>query len=251
MFSRQFDLAVKLGVGALGLVVVVVFCVVYFSVRNSVADVGYRPTQPVPFSHKLHAGELHVSCQYCHAGVEESAHSPIPSSQTCMNCHLLVKNDSPKLAMVRESYDKGTPIEWVRIHKLPDYSHFNHSRHIRAQIDCKSCHGPIEEMGVVSQFSSLSMSWCLDCHRSPDKHIVGARPISGVFTGKLEKVSNLLDSTFLFKPIPAQVDYAGVTDIVVPSFGATESKLPAHKIDGIPHPKYAGYGPENCSTCHY
>lgn len=251
MFSRQFDLAVKIGLGVVGLIAGIVFTVVYFGVRNDFADVGYRPVQPVPFSHKLHTGDLQISCQYCHAGVESSAHSPIPSSQTCMNCHLLVHNESPKLAAVRESYDKGTPLEWVRIHKLPDYSHFNHSRHIRAQIDCKSCHGPIEEMGVVSQYSSLAMGWCLDCHRNPEKHIVGARPISGVFTGKLHKLSDLEDSSYIFKPIAAQVDRSGMYDIVIPSYGHTETKLPPHHINGIPHPKKAGTGPENCSSCHY
>lgn len=251
MFSRQFDLAVKIGLGAVVVVAGIIFTVIFFGVRNDVADVGYRPVQPVPFSHKLHTGDLQISCQYCHAGVEVSSHSPIPSSQTCMNCHTMVKNDSPKLEMVRESFDKGTPIEWVRIHKLPDYSHFNHSRHIRAQIDCKSCHGPVESMGVVSQYKSLTMSWCLDCHRNPASQIIGARPISGVFTGKLYKVKDLLDSSFIFTPIAAQVDVNDLPQKVVPSFGAVMSRLPAHHIDGIPHPKQAGFGPENCSTCHY
>ncbi len=249
MFSRQFDLAVKFGLAAMGGVATVIFLVIYFGVRNDVADVGYRPQQPVPFSHKLHAGELQVSCQYCHAGVESSAHSPVPSTQTCMNCHTVVQAESPKLQLVRDSYNNNTPLEWVRIHKLPDYAHFNHSRHIRAQIDCKSCHGPVESMGVVSQFKSLSMGWCLDCHRNPDTRIVGARPISGVFTGKLHDLKNLQDSSYIFTPIPAQV--GEYTSIVEPSYGAVATPLPAHKVDGIPHPKKAGLGPENCSSCHY
>jgi hypothetical protein len=249
MFSRRFDLAVKYGVVAFGGVAAIVFAIVYFAVRNDVADVGYRPQQPVPFSHKLHTGDLQINCQYCHAGVEMSAHSPVPSTQTCMNCHTAVKPDSPRLARVRESIETGLPIEWVRIHKLPDYAHFNHSRHIRAQIDCKSCHGPIESMGVVSQYKPLSMGWCLDCHRNPEASIVGARPISGVFTGKLHDVNNLLDSAYIFTPIAAQIGES--KPIVSPSFGMVESPLPAHKVDGIPHPKKAGLGPENCSTCHY
>ncbi len=249
MFSRQFDLTVKVGVAVLGAVATVAFLIVYFGVRNDVADVGYRPEQPVPFSHKLHAGSLKMSCQYCHAGVESSAHSPIPSSQTCMNCHTVVRGDSPRLQLVRDSYDNNTPLEWVRIHKLPDYAHFNHSRHIRAQIDCKSCHGPVENMGVVSQYKSLTMGWCLDCHRNPSEQIVGARPISGVFTGKMHKVEDLLDSTYLFTPIAPQV--GTYESMVEPSYGAVLTPLPAHQVDGIPHPKKAGLGPENCSSCHY
>ena len=249
MFSRRFDLAVKYGVVALGGVATIVFAIVYFAVRNDVADVGYRPQQPVPFSHKLHTGDLQSSCQYCHAGVEMSAHSPVPSTQTCMNCHTAVKPESPRLARVRESIETGSPIEWVRIHKVPDYAHFNHSRHIRAQIDCKSCHGPVESMGVISQYKPLSMGWCLDCHRNPADNIVGARPISGVFTGKLHDVEKLLDSTYIFTPIAAQIGESKT--IVNPSFGMVETPLPAHEVDGIPHPKKAGPGPENCSACHY
>jgi hypothetical protein len=249
MFTRRFDLAVKYGVFALGGVASVVFAIVYFAARNDVADVGYRPQQPVPFSHKLHTGDLQISCQYCHAGVEMSAHSPIPSTQTCMNCHTAVKAESPKLAKIRESFETGKPIEWVRIHKLPDYAHFNHSRHIRAQIDCKSCHGPIESMGVVSQYKPLTMGWCLDCHRSPADKIVGARPISGVFTGKLHNVKDLLDSSYVFTPIPAQMGEA--RPITKPAYGFMETALPAHQVSGIPHPKKAGIGPDDCSSCHY
>ena len=249
MFSRRFDLAVKVGGAALGGVALVVFLVVYFGVRNDVTDVGYRPQQPVPFSHSVHAGDLQISCQYCHAGVEISGHSPIPSTQTCMNCHTIVKGESPQLQVVRDSYESGQPIEWVRIHKLPDYVHFNHSRHIRAQIDCKSCHGPVETMGVVSQFKPLTMGWCLDCHRNPEASIVGARPISGVFTGELHAVEDLKDPAYIFKS--ADVEIQEGTPMVVPSFGWVASALPAHQVDGIPHPKVAATGPENCGSCHY
>jgi hypothetical protein len=140
-------------------------------------------------------------------------------------------------------------LEWVRIHKVPDYVHFNHSRHIRAQIDCKSCHGPVEQMGVVSQVKSLSMGWCLDCHRNPEKNIVGARPISGIFTGVYHDMKNLKDSTYMYTPIKAQLGTP--VPITEPAFGQWATALPAHQVDGIPHPKVAGFGPENCSACHY
>lgn len=249
MFSRRFDMSVKVGGAIAGAIATALFAVVFFGVRNQVADVGYRPEQPVPFSHKLHAGELQIHCQYCHAGVESSSHSPVPTTQTCMNCHTAVKSESPRLKVVRESFESGQPIEWTRVHKVPDYVHFNHSRHIRAQIDCQSCHGPVEQMGVVSQFKPLTMGWCLDCHRSPEANIIGARPISGVFTGRMHDMKNLLDSSYIFTPIAAQVGKS--TPITNPQFGSYDSEIPAITVAGIPHPKKAGIGPENCSSCHY
>lgn len=249
MFSRKFDVGFKQAAAGVGAIATVVFLIGYFGFRNDVLDVGYRPEQPVPFSHKLHAGDLQVSCQYCHGGAEVSAHSPVPTTQTCMNCHTIVRAESPKLKLVRESYETGSPLEWVRIHKVPDYVHFNHSRHIRAQIDCKSCHGPVEQMGVVSQVKSLSMGWCLDCHRNPEKNIVGARPISGIFTGVYHDMKNLKDSTYMYTPIKAQLGTP--VPITEPAFGQWATALPAHQVDGIPHPKVAGFGPENCSACHY
>mgnify|MGYP001393597667 FL=1 len=179
MFTKEFDTRVKTTVKIILPVAGVIAVLLILGFRNTVTDVGYRPQQPVPFSHKIHAGQLGVKCVYCHTSVETSAHSPVPSTSTCMNCHTLVKSDSPKLKLVRESYETGKPIEWKRIHKLPDYAHFNHSRHIRAQIDCSSCHGKVEEMGVVAQNKPLSMGWCIDCHRNPTEFIVPARPISG------------------------------------------------------------------------
>jgi hypothetical protein len=250
MFSRKFDVSVKMGIAIAGTVAACVFTVVFFGVRNDVADVGYRPQQPVPFSHQLHAKQLQISCQYCHAGVEVSAHSPVPSTQTCMNCHTLIKAESPRLQVIRDAYEKNSPVEWVRVHKVPDYAHFNHSRHIRAQIDCKSCHGPIEEMGVVSQYKPLSMGWCLDCHRNPEANIVGARPISGVFTGTMIDPAKLMsDSTAAFQPIKAQI--VRNESLTTPRFGQDKPTVPKVTVAGIPHPKVAGLGPENCSSCHY
>ncbi|MDZ4744536.1 MAG: cytochrome c3 family protein [bacterium] len=249
MFSRRFDIGVKVGGALLGAVGAIIFAVIYFGVRNDVADVGYRPVQPVPFSHKLHAGDMQIHCQYCHAGVESSAHSPVPTTQTCMNCHTVIKGESPQLKLVRDSYESGMPIEWVRIHKLPDYVHFNHSRHIRAQIDCKSCHGPVEKMGVISQFKPLTMGWCLDCHRNPADRIIGARPISGIFTGRMHSMKDLMDSNYLYRPIATQTTESFA--ITEPAYGQWETALPAHEVAGIPHPKKAGLGPETCSTCHY
>ena len=109
-------------------------------------DVGYRPVQPVPYSHKLHVGELGLDCRYCHASVEISAVANIPPTQTCMNCHPLVKKDSEKLAPIRDSAQSGRPMRWIRVHKLPDFAYFTHNAHVAAGIGCVTCHGRIDEM---------------------------------------------------------------------------------------------------------
>ena len=140
-------------------------------------DVGYRPDQPVPFSHKLHAGDLGMDCRYCHSMVEQSAHANIPAASTCMNCHSIILKDSPKLLPIREAVASGKPVQWVRVHKIPDYAYFNHSAHVRAGVSCFTCHGNIPQEDVVMQQEPLSMSWCLDCHRNPTPNL---RPPSEV-----------------------------------------------------------------------
>lgn len=137
----------------------------------SYANVGYAPVQPVPFSHALHAGQLGMDCRFCHSNVEKSGHANIPTSQTCMNCHNQIKTDSPLLAPVRDSYASGDSVPWVKIHIAPDYVYFNHSVHIARGVSCVSCHGKVNEMEVVHQAKSLTMSFCLECHREPEKFI--------------------------------------------------------------------------------
>ncbi len=146
-------------------------------------DVGYRPIQPVAYSHKVHAGDLGMDCRYCHVAVEVSAVASVPPTQTCMNCHTLVKVDSPKLQPLLQSWQDKKPMEWVRIHNLPDYSYFDHSAHVNAGVGCASCHGNVAEMEEVMQVEPLSMGWCLDCHRNPDMHL---RPLDQVTNMKWE-----------------------------------------------------------------
>ena len=140
-------------------------------------DVGYRPVQPIPYSHKLHAGELGIDCRYCHSQVEVSAVATIPPVKVCMNCHQTLKRDSRALEPLHRSVSTGIPIRWVRIHNIPDYAYFDHSVHVGAGVGCASCHGSIHEMEVVQQAKTLSMSWCLDCHRDPEMHL---RPLDEV-----------------------------------------------------------------------
>lgn len=146
----------------------------YFSPAN--LQVGYEPTQPVPYSHRLHAGELGIDCRYCHANVERSSEAMIPPTQTCMGCHSVVKQTSARLEVVRESFRTGQPIEWVRVHKLPDHAFFNHSVHLNVGVGCVTCHGRIDQMEVVRVTQPLSMGWCLDCHRNPGPNL---RPRDG------------------------------------------------------------------------
>jgi hypothetical protein len=126
---------------------------------------GYAPDQPIPFSHKLHAGDNKIACLYCHSSAEKSQHASIPPVGLCMNCHKQVKTDSPWIQKLTQAYNNGEPIEWVRIHELPDHAHFPHLRHVNAGVSCQTCHGPIETMEKVYQAAPLTMGWCIDCHR--------------------------------------------------------------------------------------
>lgn len=128
--------------------------------------VGFQPTQPVPFSHSIHVKQLGLDCRYCHDGVEKSWYSNVPAADTCMNCHSAVRADDPKLEPVRASYkDQNKPVEWVQIHKLPDYVYFNHSVHVNRGVSCVECHGRVDEMDEVRHEKHFSMTFCLDCHR--------------------------------------------------------------------------------------
>jgi hypothetical protein len=140
-------------------------------------DVGYAPTQPIPYSHALHAGILGLDCRYCHNTVESTSHAAVPPTETCANCHPKIHPDSPKLKPLYDAKITGLPVEWNRVHDLPDYAYFNHSRHVNSGVSCVSCHGRVDQMEVVKQVQPLSMGWCLDCHRDPAPHI---RPLDQV-----------------------------------------------------------------------
>ena len=145
--------------------------------------VGYEPIQPIRFSHKTHA-DLGMDCRYCHNHVGESPHSNIPSTQTCLNCHGEkwgnIRAQDPAFAPLREAAATGRPIEWARVHKVPDYAYFNHAVHVKRGVSCKSCHGQIDEMDVVRHVEPLSMAWCLDCHRNPEPHLRPADEVTNL-----------------------------------------------------------------------
>lgn len=130
---------------------------------------GYAPTQPIKFSHKLHAGFYEIDCKFCHSGVEKGKSAVIPSANVCMNCHGELRRGSPEIEKIYTAIEKNEPIQWVRIHNLPDLSYFNHSQHVKVGgIECQTCHGEIQEMEVVQQVSLLTMGWCINCHREWD-----------------------------------------------------------------------------------
>lgn len=185
--------------------------------------IGYAPKQPVPFSHRLHAGQLKMDCRYCHNTVETTAHASIPPTATCINCHspadgngavslTAIHAASPDLAEVHRSWADDTPVKWKRVHDLPDFVQFDHSAHVARGVSCVSCHDRVDQMDVVSQNHTLSMKSCLECHRNPDPHL---RP--------LDKVTDM--------------------DWVAPKSGLEMGALIKDHMNIKAN--------QNCSTCHY
>jgi len=171
-WTNKLPAMLALGAGAAGLFVVSVVSY-WFSPEHT--DVGYQPYQPIPYSHKLHADLLGMDCRYCHRMVETGPHATIPDAVTCMGCHLQVKKDSEFLKPLRDAYGDGKvdnpPIEWTKVHLLPDFAYFHHAVHLKAGVGCTSCHGRVDHMEIVRQVEPLSMGWCLECHRDPTSHI--------------------------------------------------------------------------------
>ena len=133
--------------------------------------------QPVPFSHDHHVGQIGIDCRYCHTAVESSSFAGIPPTATCMNCHNQLWTQAEILEPVRASFRDGVPLEWNRVHDLPEFVYFNHSIHVAKGVACVSCHGQVDEMPLMYQHASLQMDWCISCHRDPVKHL---RPRSEV-----------------------------------------------------------------------
>lgn len=194
-----------------GLAPVYVVGLVWYGASPKTVNVGYKPEQPVAFSHALHAGELGIDCRYCHSSVDSAPAASLPATETCMNCHRSIWATSPKLLMVRESYASQAPLMWVKVHDLPDYVYFDHSAHVTRGVGCVSCHGRVDLMVEVSQQEPLSMSWCLSCHRAPEQAL---RPV--------EQVTNMT-----YAPPEKQLDFG-------------KRLRETHNINP----------PTDCSTCH-
>ena len=134
--------------------------------------------QPVPFSHAHHAGDLGIDCRMCHTQVEKAAFAGIPSTKVCMTCHSQIWTNAAMLAPVRDSWQSGKPLHWLRVNRLPDYVFFDHSIHVAKGVGCSTCHGPVQDMPLMRQQQPLTMGWCLECHRHPERQL---RPRDAVF----------------------------------------------------------------------
>lgn len=179
----------KLGIGVFLLLSLATYGF-YFGVTEVAVQQGYAPEQPIKYSHKLHAGDMQIDCKYCHSTAEYSKQASVPSLNTCMNCHKGVQlrdryngEVSPEIKKIYAAmdYDAETgkygnnpsPVRWIRIHNLPDHAFFNHSMHVKgANLACQTCHGPIQEMEVVQQYSTLQMGWCINCHKERNIDVV-------------------------------------------------------------------------------
>ncbi len=125
----------------------------------------YAPKQPIDYSHKLHAGQLEIECEFCHTYARRSRSAGIPAGEQCIACHQLIATQSESIKYIAAAYDRQEPVEWVKVHDLPDYVYFSHKRHVSAGFECQECHGPIEEMDVVYRHAPMTMGWCVNCHQ--------------------------------------------------------------------------------------
>lgn len=237
-------------VATLGLIYVVL--VTWYGPVPKTMDVGFQPTQPVPFSHKIHAGDLKMDCRYCHTSVETAAFAAVPPTATCLNCHggkvtdrdgkvvegqthTAVHLASEKLAPVRESGDTNMPVEWIKVHDLPDYVYFNHSAHVTRGVSCVECHGRIDRMEQVFQAKELSMSWCLSCHRDPEPHL---RPTE--FVTKLDSTKEEWAAALIAQSDNPKKDLGFDNPATATAQQIGEVIKREHKISPSTH----------CSTCH-
>ncbi len=256
-------LPLKIAIALVFVVVGLSFGVTYYFTPKY-TRVGYMPTQPVPFSHKIHAGQLGLDCRFCHSFGERSSHSNIPNNQTCANCHASgkgqIKLNSPKLELVRKAAEPGgEPIRWVKVHKAPDYVYFNHSAHLNRGISCVSCHGRVDQMDVVYHHEPQSMGWCLDCHRNPEKNL---RPLTEItnlaytpesvnresfykeLIGKGATAAELAD---VIKPGAKANDLAEVMKLASDTFG---EKVKQAEVGPQLKKHWQVAPPESCTACH-
>lgn len=132
---------------------------------DTFSNVGYAPKQPVAFSHKLHAGTRKIPCLYCHSNAERSRHATVPAMNVCMNCHTVARTDRPDIQKITALYNENRPVEWVRVHRVPDYVYFSHRWHVAKGIACQHCHGQVQNMERIQQVATLKMGFCISCHR--------------------------------------------------------------------------------------
>jgi len=169
VFHRSTNVIARVSIYG-GILIIAAFCWLLYALNDSpyFNRAGVPREQPVPFSHKHHVQDDGIDCRYCHTSVEKSAFAGMPSTHVCMTCHSEIWAESPMLEPVRASYRDNTPIQWTRVHDLPDFVYFDHSIHIRKGVACIMCHGRVDLMPLVWIEKPLEMNWCLSCHRSPE-----------------------------------------------------------------------------------
>ena len=187
-FHRSTNTISRLSIfGAVFVLAGTVWLLLTVNRSSYVSGVKIAREQPIPFSHKHHVTGIGLDCRYCHTSVEESAFAGIPPTETCMTCHSQVWTEAPVLEPVRASYRDNEPLEWTRVHDLPDFVYFNHSIHVAKGIGCQTCHGQVDQMPLMWKENTLNMEWCLECHRAPEKFI---RPREEVFNMTWKPAAN-------------------------------------------------------------
>ena len=225
IFHRSANLISRLSIIGAVVFLGVLTCALYeIALSPWYTDQYVTRQQPVPFSHRHHAGELGIDCRYCHTSVENSAFAGLPPTQTCMTCHSQIWTNASMLEPVRASYRDDTSLAWTRVNALPQFAYFNHSIHVSKGVGCTTCHGPMGEMPLTYREGTLYMSWCLNCHRQPEKFV---RPRSEVFNPFYQPPSNT--TSVLFEGVSYKDQDAMGKQIVK-----------AYKIDSLQY----------CDTCH-
>ncbi|RMD92757.1 MAG: cytochrome C [Calditrichaeota bacterium] len=167
----------------LSIVVTILVILIYYNPDNYKFinnQQGYKPDQPIAFSHRVHAKDNAIPCLYCHFAAEESRHAGIPSANVCMNCHREIKKDSPEIQKIVKAIKTNTPIVWTKVNSVPDFVYFNHSIHINRNIKCEKCHGDVASMDKVYRANKLGMGWCISCHREYTHKVLKLEPGSQV-----------------------------------------------------------------------
>lgn len=171
IFHPSTNVISKLSIVAVAVLVPVLGVAGYFLNMTYGLAMHVPLPQPVEFSHQHHVTDDGIDCRYCHTSVDKAASAGMPSTEVCMTCHSQIWKDSPLIKPIYDSYRTGKPIEWNRVHDLPDFAYFNHSIHVQKGVSCVSCHGRVDKMPITWKEKDLSMAWCLDCHRNPEKNL--------------------------------------------------------------------------------
>lgn len=242
LFPRWTNTLSKvMGAGTLLVPALAVAALWYTARTPAVTNQAVEYEQPVQFDHRHHNWENGIDCRYCHTAVETSASAGIPSTTVCVGCHGQVWNKSPRLEPVRQAFFQEKPIEWIKVHDLPDFVYFNHSAHVNKGVGCVSCHGRVDQMPAIRQVEPLTMQWCLDCHRNPKLNL---RPLNEItnMTWDADEVAKEHLMSRPEKPLNHHelASITGVQEIAAERERMGDALLEQLKV----HPR------TSCNTCH-